>query len=141
MQFKHKVLVSALAATLVAVFGCASGASDSSSTPATDNPYTLAPVSSPPVASVSAPSVPLTSFGDGTFSVGTASGNVAPGTYQTTVPAKSVGCYWVRMSDLSGELSAIIANELGQPNQQMMVTIAVTDVGFKSRGCGKWTKQ
>jgi hypothetical protein len=72
------------------------------------------------------------SFGNGTFIVGT---DVAPGTYRS---AESKGCYYARLSGFSGSLDEIIAN--ANTDAAAIVTIAADDKGFKSMGCGTWTK-
>ena len=74
-----------------------------------------------------------TSFSHGVFAVGI---DIAPGTYST---AGASGCYWARLSDFTGNLSGIIAN--GNPSGPATVTIAASDAGFKSQGCGTWTRQ
>src|SRR5690606_3576068 len=47
------------------------------------------------------------------------------------------GCYWERTSGFSGELDDIIANEF--TSNRTVVTIAPTDRGFSSSGCGTFT--
>lgn len=74
-------------------------------------------------------------FADGTWLVGR---DIQPGTYQAQPPAGS-GCYWERLSGLSGTLDDIIANDFGSSGQ-VVVTILATDVAFNSNGCGTWTK-
>ena len=61
--------------------------------------------------------------------------DVAPGTYRST---GSVGCYWERMADFTGGLHSIIANN--NTDARAIVRIAPTDRGFKSHGCGTWTR-
>jgi hypothetical protein len=79
----------------------------------------------------STPTGLLTTFSDGTWAVGT---QIAPGTYWTTGGSD---CYWARVSNLSGDLSAIIAN--GVTIGQVIVTILPTDVGFDTQSCGTWS--
>lgn len=75
-------------------------------------------------------------FDDGTHVVGE---DIQPGTYRTHGDdGSSFGCYWARLSGFSGELDEIIANDNAQ---NTVVTIAETDKGFSSSGCGTWTKQ
>lgn len=75
---------------------------------------------------------PPATFGQGTFLVGS---DIAPGTYRTrTLPD---GCYWERLSGLSGSLSDIIANDF--TDGLSVVTIEPTDVAFRSSRCGTWT--
>lgn len=71
--------------------------------------------------------------GSGTYRVGT---DIQPGTYAA---AGSDMCYWARLSDLSGELSAIITNHIGSGPQ--VVTIRESDAAFETTQCGTWTKQ
>lgn len=77
------------------------------------------------------PDVPLapdgTTFGDGLHT------DLEPGTYRA---APSSGCYWERLSGLSGEFDDIIANEF--TDDPTIVTIASTDAAFSSDGCGTW---
>jgi hypothetical protein len=73
---------------------------------------------------------PYTQIDNGFWKVGD---EVLPGLYYA--PARS-SCYWARLSGFSGGSGAIEANELG--GHRMIVEILATDVGFESRGCGKW---
>ena len=73
------------------------------------------------------------SFTNGTKIVGT---DIQPGTYRTRVPSE--GCYWARLSGLSGGLSEIIAND--NTDGPAIVVIAPTDKGFQSSRCGTWTR-
>jgi hypothetical protein len=60
---------------------------------------------------------------------------VQAGTYRAPGPGSN--CYWERLSGFSGSFSDIVANNTtGDPS---VVTIAPTDVGFRTSGCGKWT--
>ena len=61
-------------------------------------------------------------------------GHIAPGTYRSN----STGpCYWERLRGFSGTEADVIDNNLvGAPT----VTIAATDRGFLSDGCGTWTR-
>lgn len=73
---------------------------------------------------------------DGTFKVGE---EVKPGTYATTAPEDSFGCYWERLRGFSGELDKdVISNGLLQPGETGRVTIAKSDKGFKSTGGCTW---
>jgi hypothetical protein len=75
-----------------------------------------------------------TSFADGIWAVGI---DVAPGTYHTDGGGS---CYWERESDFTASgTNSIIAND--NASGPATVTVASTDKGFKSRGCGTWTKQ
>jgi hypothetical protein len=74
-----------------------------------------------------------TSFGPGTLIVGL---DLNPGTYRSS---GGDGCYWARLSGFGGNSGEIIANDFTSGGQQT-VTIAPSDVGFKTSGCGDWTK-
>src|SRR5215217_7541608 len=71
-------------------------------------------------------------FSDGTYQVGT---DIQPGTYRNS---GGRNCYWERLRGFDGGMNAIIAN--GGSNNPSIVTIAPTDAGFQSQGCGTWTK-
>ena len=71
-----------------------------------------------------------TSFGDGVYAVGI---DISPGTYSTQGGSN---CYWERDSDLTGASNSIITNDT--PSGPVTVTIASTDKGFKTEGCGTW---
>lgn len=73
-----------------------------------------------------------TSFDEGTYIVGT---DIEPGTYKNS---GSSGCYYARLSGFTGDLENIIAN--GTSDAPTVVTIAQTDAGFDSNGCGTWTR-
>lgn len=107
--------------------------------PATSPPTTARSTTTPAPTSPPTTAGPKTSFsGDGTYLVGK---DIAPGTYRTAGPKQSGAlglCYWERDSDLSGNFSAVIANDnLKGPG---VVTIAATDKGFKTSGCQEWTQ-
>jgi hypothetical protein len=104
------------------------------------SPATTQPATSAPPATTAPPPGPLASFGDGTYEVGTNAGMVPPGKYRTTVPTDSFGCYWERLKGLSGQFDDIITNDIAQAGTPVIVTIASSDKGFKSTGCGTWTK-
>lgn len=80
----------------------------------------------------SVPPAPV-AFGNGTFAVGR---DVPAGTYRTRTASAS-SCYWERERGFSGALGDIIANGISSDPQ--VVTIASTDVGFKSSSCVTWT--
>ncbi|WP_198163292.1 hypothetical protein [Rhodococcus sp. WMMA185] len=73
-----------------------------------------------------------TTFGEGTYLVGT---HIEPGVYQSQW---SDGCYWERLSGLSGELDDIIANDFASGRQ--FVQIYSSDLAFSSDFCGTWTR-
>lgn len=72
------------------------------------------------------------SFGQGAYIVGV---DVAAGTWRAS---GGQSCYWERLRGFSGELGDIIANDF--LSGSALVTIATTDKGFASSGCGTWTK-
>jgi hypothetical protein len=62
---------------------------------------------------------------------------VGPGLYTSSV---SVGCYWERLSDFSGEPDSIIASELAAAAGTAFVTVLPGDAGFRTdAACGSWT--
>lgn len=85
------------------------------------------------------PAGPIAAFADGTYEVGTGPGQLPAGTYKTTVPADSAVCYWERLKGFAG-FSDVITNGTGGKGAPMVVTIAATDKGFKTQGCGTWQK-
>lgn len=76
---------------------------------------------------------PATSFGGGVYIVGS---DIAPGTYRNSSSAG--GCYWERLSGFGGSLDEVIANSFADYLQ--VVTIASSDAGFSSQGCGTWSQ-
>jgi hypothetical protein len=69
---------------------------------------------------------------DGVWKVGE---EIAPGTYRAP---RGGGCYWARLSGFSGDLDDIIAN--GGFSRNQTITIASSDAGFETNGCGDWTR-
>jgi hypothetical protein len=103
--------------------------------PAPDPAPAPAPAPAPDPAPAPAPA-PATAdgIGQGTHIVGT---DIEPGTYRAEVD--SSGCYWARLSGLSGELDDIITNKfVGEGSTT--VTIAATDEAFETNGCTTWEK-
>jgi len=72
----------------------------------------------------------LTTIPEGKWVLGT---HITPGTYQT--PGGD-GCYWERLSGVSGTFDDIISN--GNPAGQAVVEIDPSDIAFNSSGCGEW---
>jgi hypothetical protein len=114
------------------VTGCGSSSKKSSSA------TTAAPSTTAAASTTAAPPPPttaksqFTTFGDGTYMVGK---TVQAGTYRAPGPGDN--CYWERLSGFSGSTSDIIANNnTGDPS---VITIAPTDAGFRTSGCGTWT--
>lgn len=76
-----------------------------------------------------------TSITKGKWLVGT---QVSAGTYRSSA---SPGCYWERLNNFSGEISAVIVNEFVSSSGTQLITIASTDVGFSTNNeCGAWTR-
>lgn len=132
------ILAAPVAIALVIACG-GSSKSGTSTTPGGSAPAASTPTAAAPASSAPAPPPPPAgnSIGEGTWSV---PDQVKPGTYRTTVPADSFGCYWARLKDLSGGADAIIANGTADKGASTNVRIAATDKGFQSQGCGTWTK-
>jgi len=74
----------------------------------------------------------MTEFGAGTYIVGT---DIEPGQYRNEA---SSGCYYARLSNFSGGMGSILAND--NSDDQVIVTILPTDKGFLSNRCGTWKK-
>lgn len=93
------------------------------------------PSVSAPVANRTDPGSPIA--GDGTYTV---PAQLTPGTWQTAGPVDAAVpmCYWARLGDLSGNLSAVKASDLTKG--QATVTVAAGDAGFTTSGCSNWTK-
>jgi len=71
----------------------------------------------------------------GTWLVGA---QISSGTYQATA---SAGCYWERLRDFTGSLSAIIANDFVSGAGPQLVSIAPGDIGFTTNSsCGTWIR-
>ncbi|HEX7442938.1 MAG TPA: hypothetical protein VF320_03565 [Acidimicrobiales bacterium] len=88
-----------------------------------------------PTATVTAPPAPASGdLTEGLYVVGV---DIAPSTYHTA-GSDTNGCYWERLSGLSGSMSDTIANDL--INGPTTVTIYPTDKAFKTSGCLPWTR-
>jgi hypothetical protein len=103
---------------MVAGSGLAQEAGDARPMISTDSPTYDPGINTPETKPTRTPKVPkpveeVPSFlpQDGTLLVGK---DVKPGTYQTKVPADSAvaSCYWARLSDVDGNLSSIIDNDM-----------------------------
>lgn len=92
-----------------------------------------APAASP------APAVPAGQIGDGVWLVGS---DVAPGTYRSTGPAEAGGyCMWSRHDTASGgPMDGIIASDGSYDASQMLVTVEVSDVVFRTSGCAPFQR-
>jgi hypothetical protein len=77
------------------------------------------------------PSAPFK--GDGTYIVNV---DIAPGLWKSDGAGS---CYWARLSNFSGTLKAIIAND--NATGPTFVQIGVGDTGFLSSGCGTWRRK
>lgn len=73
-----------------------------------------------------------TAFDDGDFIVGV---DLVGGTYKSS---GEQGCYYARLRGFGHTFDDIIAN--ANTDSPAIVTIAATDKGFESSGCGHWTK-
>lgn len=149
---KFAIILASVLGALV-VLGCGIGVIDSighTDTPTVATGTAATPTSAAPTMAVhtaapattkAAPAKPavviVTISGDGTFAVGS---QVKPGTYRAVVPADSFGCYWERLKGASGQLDDVIANGLGDPGAQQLVTIKATDKYFSTQYCGTWTR-
>jgi hypothetical protein len=61
--------------------------------------------------------------------------DIQPGTYRTRTA--SSGCYYERLAGFGDTLNEVLDND--NTDAPAVVTIAVTDKGFKSSRCGTWT--
>ncbi|WP_159791824.1 hypothetical protein [Puerhibacterium puerhi] len=73
---------------------------------------------------------------DGFYRVGI---DIAPGTYQATVPADDL-CYVESLSAFDGDLDSVIANDLADAGTRITWAIEPGDEGFRAAGCGTWTR-
>ena len=72
--------------------------------------------------------------GDGEFRIGV---EVPAGTYSASIQN---GCFWIRESNFADENFGPGGGGITDGLNSGIVTIAPTDVGFRSEGCGTWTK-
>jgi hypothetical protein len=72
--------------------------------------------------------------GDGEYRVGK---DIAAGTYRTAGPQDSLGCYWERDKDSSGDFGSIIAND--NLNGSGLVTVRTGEI-FKTERCKTWKR-
>jgi len=118
------------------VLACSSSPGSSSNNAGPQDPGTAAGATTAEAAQP-AQTGPVTAFADGTYEVGGGAGQVPPGTYKSTAVDN---CYWERLKTLGGQFSDIIANENANPGEPVIVSIAKSDKGFKTTGCGTWRK-
>jgi hypothetical protein len=93
---------------------------------------TAAPATTTAGATTTTAALPDPAFGAGTHMVGD---DVQPGVYETGIVEGPFGCYWERLSGLSGELDDIIAN--GNVAGHDVVEIMDGDVAFGT-DCDAW---
>jgi hypothetical protein len=74
----------------------------------------------------------MTTFPNGMYIVGV---DIEPGTYKSS---GNQGCYYAKLSDFTGSLSSILANN--NTDTPAIVTISASDKGFQSKNCGTWTR-
>lgn len=128
-----------IAAAIASVLATSCGGSSGSSHQV--SPLSASTAKAKPAATPKAKAPPTTkaaqktkyvTFGDGTYVVGK---TIKAGTYRAPGPGAS--CYWERLEGFSGSYSDVIANNFtGDPS---VVTIASSDKGFRTNGCGTWT--
>jgi hypothetical protein len=136
------VVMLCLCGGLIAAVNGNGGSSDKPAAASSPKPTTAATSAAPKALATTAPAAPAKAqpVGITTEGVLLVPAEVKPGTYRTTVPADSFGCYWERLSGTSGELADIIANGNVSPGQRATVTVKKTDKAFKTQGCGSWAK-
>ncbi|WP_069173209.1 hypothetical protein [Streptomyces griseus] len=93
-----------------------------------------ATVTAPPPKQPKPKGPPTTVEGDGEYLVGE---DMKAGTYRTSGPEGSFGCYWERARNASGEFDAIIAND--NLDGSGRVTVDKGEV-FKSTRCQEWKR-
>jgi hypothetical protein len=76
-------------------------------------------------------------IGDGQHAVGA---DIKAGTYTTTVPEDSFGCYWARVNDFEGELQSIIANGNLDTGAKGRIVVKSSDAGVEFNGGCEWKK-
>jgi len=136
---KKKILAVIIAVTVIAI-AAGGGSSPKNKTATTNSSQTAASAKAASKQTVSpAPPQEKFAFDDGTQKVGT---DVQPGTYRTKgIDGSNFGCYWARLSGFGGTLDEIVANNGSYDKGSQVVTIAASDKGFETRGCGKWYSQ
>ena len=75
---------------------------------------------------------PTAPFGDGDYLVGV---DIASGTWRA--PGGEF-CAWQRLSGFGSEFADIVAIDL--PSGAAVVSMAASDTGFRTRGCGTWSR-
>ena len=73
-------------------------------------------------------------FGEGTYIVGT---DLDAGEYMAT---GGTSCEWARLAGFGATDEEVVDRGFAEPAAQPSVTVAATDVGFTSGGCGVWRR-
>lgn len=76
-------------------------------------------------------------LGDGQHLVGT---GIRPGTYTTTAPAGTLGCYWARVSGFDGQRGSIIANSNIPVGETGQVEVKASDAAVEFVGGCTWKR-
>jgi hypothetical protein len=125
----NKRTLAALVAALVVTAGCLSDSPENS--PVLPNP----PADTPAQGRKATPKP--AGIGDGQHAVGP---DIKAGTYTTTVPEDSLGCYWARVNDFEGELQSILANGNLEPGAKGRIVVKSGDAGVEFKGGCEWKK-
>lgn len=123
--------------TTVAETSTSTTTSDSTTTSAPDTTTTAQATTTTGPTTTTTPATtteppPEPAFGAGTHVVGE---DIEPGIYETGIVDEAFGCYWERLSGLSGEFEDIIANN--NVANHDVVEIADGDAGFGT-DCDAW---
>lgn len=130
-----KILVILLSLLTLSACGFATPRSTSSGYSTTPTYSYTTPAATPAAKTT----LPLGSYGPGTYVVGA---DIQPGTYATSGPDGSglwPMCYYARLKNLDGDLSAIIAN--GNFKGRMTLNVKPTDVAVEFDQDCIWTKK
>ncbi len=71
-------------------------------------------------------------FSNGSYLVGV---HIEPGSYYS-IPRRGAGCRWQRVRGFTGDAADVVSR--GKSDDRWIVTIAASDVGFVTQGCGIW---
>jgi hypothetical protein len=122
----------------LAVFFAVILASCSVTKPNPRKPHTEPSVIDFPVATAAQSAHNPKVVGDGVWKVGL---EVEVGTYTTTAPDTTPGCYWARLKAFDGEPTSIIRNGLVSQGGKGRFTINKNDVGVQFSGECIWKKE
>jgi hypothetical protein len=122
--------VIAAAVVLVIVIANAGGSDDDGSSTAASGSQSADDALPTPVDDSVEPEPEESGFGNGTYRLGS---DMPAGTYRSS--EESSLCYWARLSGFGGTIDDIIANGNNSPE---IVTVAASDAGFETQGCGTW---